>query len=395
MHRDCQDKAQSRGLDYCVLHFSGLLSMGTDAASAAAFNDALLAPPSEDGSDHDMVQSSSDDDDMDVIENGDNNDPFSAKSANRSIEFFAERSQISYHSPSVTSSRFPSASPVVIKQEPESPCPSPRRQLPSRAAKDAVLARPDAYTGSSPRRQAPTLAREWTPKVSTTPIPLPAIPGFTLPRSQPVGGSQPVRRIENPVPAPTVTASAQGQFKRLRAAGCGSPLLTITETVASPSPALATAPSTAGFCGSGALPEGAQVARFSQSSPPPAPQSPRVEHEVDPLVSFPIPPAGSTFASISILSADDVSFPIENSKKKKKKQEKKKKNKRTPIITTDQASTAYDQSAAASTFHAAATGTTDHQVMSIKSRPIRKKDARKSSSRDCYVLNSLKKTPRG
>lgn len=274
--------------------------------------------------------------------------------ANRSIDFFAERSQISHRSPSVESSTPSSTGSVVIKKEPESPCPSPRRQLPSRAAKEATRARPDAYTGSSPRKQALTPGREWTPKLSKTPIPLPVIPGFA---QQQLFGSQPARRVENAVPAPIVPASTQGRFGSLRAIGRGSPLRTITTADPSPSPASATAPSASGPAASAVSFSGAEVARIPSYSPYYAPRAPPVSPDPGPFISLPIPPAGSTFASVSIPVTDTVSSPT-----KEKKMKRNPKKKRTASAAADQAITAADQVSPTTIPNTAAINTTAQQT---------------------------------
>ena len=107
---------------------------------------------------------------------------------------------------------------LANEQEPEPvpPCHSPRRQLPSRAAKDAV-ARPDAYTGSPSRKQVLPLARPWSPKLSTTPIPVPVVPR----RAREVARGRSLHSItENdasPSPAPHSPHSRRG---------AGSPIVT-------------------------------------------------------------------------------------------------------------------------------------------------------------------------
>ncbi|EGO59810.1 hypothetical protein NEUTE1DRAFT_40460 [Neurospora tetrasperma FGSC 2508] len=299
--------------------------------------EALLPPPvpygndvcsyvqsDDESSDDHMTQSSSDDDEWEFIRgNGGGNDIFNGDSAKRSIEFFAERSQILPGSPSIESSK---SSPAVSEEEPESPCPLPRRQLPSRAAKEATRARPDAYTGSSPRRkaQAPSrepMPKEWTKKLSTTLIPLPVIPGFAR---QQLFGSQPARRSQNAVSIPIVPASAQGRLRSSQANGYGIPLRTATATGSHTAPAptsvAATAHSVSGLAAASSVPfSGTDVAHFSPFFPSPAPYSPPVGLGTnDPFLSFPMSPDGSKFSSMS-LAAPDTNASASTTKRNKKK----------------------------------------------------------------------------
>ncbi|KAK3485969.1 uncharacterized protein B0T23DRAFT_366445 [Neurospora hispaniola] len=283
--------------------------------------EALLPPPvlygndvrsyvqsDDESSDDHMTQSSSDDDEWDITDDRDSNNFFNGDSVNRSIEFFTERSQILPGSPSIESSK---PSPAVSEEEPESPCPLPRRQLPSRAAKEATRARPDAYTGSSPRRRARAPSREpipkeWTKKLSTTPIPLPIIPGFAR---QQLFGSQPARRSQNAVPVPIVPASAQGRLRSSQANGYGIPLRTATATGshAAPAPgsAAATSHPVSGLVASSAHFSGTDVAHFSSFSPSPEPYSPPVGLGTNnPSLSFAISPDGSDFSSMSLAAPD-------------------------------------------------------------------------------------------
>ncbi|EAA32807.1 hypothetical protein GE21DRAFT_6556 [Neurospora crassa] len=276
----------------------------------------------DESSDDHMTQSSSDDDEWELIrDNGGGNCIFNGDSAKRSIEFFTERSQTLPGSPSIKSSRSSSA---VSEEEPESPCPLPRRQLPSRAAKEATRARPDAYTGSSPRRraQAPSrepIPKEWTKKLSTTPIPLPVIPGFA---QQQLFGSQPARRSQNAVPIPIVPASAQGRLRSSQANGYGIPLRTTAATGSHPAPAPASSAATAhpvsGLVASSARISGTDAAHFSFFSPPPAPYSPPVGLVTNnPSLAFAISPDGSNFSSMSPAAPDTnaSSSPTTNMKK--------------------------------------------------------------------------------
>ncbi|KAK1773049.1 hypothetical protein QBC45DRAFT_464104 [Copromyces sp. CBS 386.78] len=383
VHPDCEKI--TRTLTPCILHSSALIKMGSSRESSVdtwpsrLSDDQIFSShpqePSEDGN----YRSESSSDDHHSATNYDEDGLSNEQSANRSaVEFFEERSRVSLHSPPVASAAFSSAGSVAIKQEdPESPCPSPRRQLPSRAAKEATRARPDAYTGSPPRKQALIPARPWSPKVSTTPIPLPVIPGFPQPQPLPVGGSQPTRRVENPVPSPVVPASVQGRFRRSRAVGRASPLRAIFTTDPCPSPASATPPSVSGVSGSAVLPSGAEVARSSSLSRSPAFHPPPVEHNVDSFVSLPIPPAGSTFASISIPVADNASSPIK--KKKKKTGPKKKRTATTSTATapTDQDSTADGQAGATNTSPTTVTGTPPHQS-NVDEVEAKKREKRKT-----------------
>ncbi|KAJ4400696.1 hypothetical protein N0V85_005694 [Neurospora sp. IMI 360204] len=349
VHPDCQD---IRTTDHCILHSFALTKMGSREPSADTWSEPSPSPPrlSDDqifnshprqpGEDGNRMSESSSGDEDGV--------------ANRSIDFFAERSQISHRSPSVESSTPSSTGSVVIKREPESPCPSPRRQLPSRAAKEATRARPDAYTGSSPRRQAPTPRRECIPKLSKTPIPLPVIPGFA---KQQLVGSQPARRVEMAVSIPVVPASAQGRFGSSRAIGRGSPLRTTTTADPSSSPASATAPSVSGPAASAVSFSGAEVARIPSYSPYYAPRAPPVSPDPGPFISLPIPPAGSTFAAMSIPVTDTVSSPTREKKKKMKRNPNK--NRTTGVNT---ASASIDQAnATTASPTTATTTTTGHQ----------------------------------
>ncbi|KAK3491782.1 hypothetical protein B0T13DRAFT_518706 [Neurospora crassa] len=297
--------------------------------------EALLPPPvsygndvrsyvqsDDESSDDHMTQSSSDDDEWDITDDKDSNNFFNGDSAKRSIEFFTERSQTLPGSPSIKSSRSSSA---VSEEEPESPCPLPRRQLPSRAAKEATRARPDAYTGSSPRRraQAPSrepIPKEWTKKLSTTPIPLPVIPGFA---QQQLFGSQPARRSQNAVPIPIVPASAQGRLRSSQANGYGIPLRTAAATGSHPAPAPASSAATphpvSGLVASSARISGTDVAHFSSFSPSPAPYSPPVGLGTNnPSLFFAISPDGSNFSSTS-LTAPDTNASASPTKTNKKK----------------------------------------------------------------------------
>ncbi|KAL0471548.1 hypothetical protein QR685DRAFT_471247 [Neurospora intermedia] len=305
------------------------VSYGNDVHSYAQSDD-------ESSDDH-MTQSSSGDDELEFIRgNGGGNDIFNGGSAERSIEFFAERSRILPGSPSIKSSK---SSPAVSEEEPESPCPLPRRQLPSRAAKEATRARPDAYTGSSPRRRAQAPSREpipkgWTKKLSTTPIPLPVIPGFARQQLfEQLFGSQPARRSQNAVPIPIVPASAQGRLRSSQANGYGIPLRTAAATGSHPAPALAAvavaaaaaAHPVSGLVASSAHISGTStdVAHFSSFSPFPAPYSPPVGLETKNCtslssLSFPMSPDGSNFSSMS-LAAPDTSASASPTKRNKKK----------------------------------------------------------------------------
>lgn len=305
VHGDCEQYAKSRKSDYtCVRHSSHLRWMGTAKATETvckAVSESLPPQPEADGSGHGMASSSSDDGDLPVPQN--------------------------------------------------SACSSPRRQLPSRAAKEAV-ARPDAYTGS-PRRQAPAPAPRWSPKVSTTPIPLPVIP-----------------------------ASAKGQLGRSRVAG-SSQLPTITEAEASPSSAAASRPAPGG---SGSRAEVARSSSFSSSA---GPDSPHARHEVRTRIvklRLPIPKSGSTFSSVTIPAADAASSPVHKKSKRTKTSGKKR---TASTITTgapaDQAGAADDQPAATNTAPTTATGTTTQQA---------RRNSAKMEKRERRTARLLKKMSR-
>lgn len=391
-HSRCQEVTKTFP---CILHSSALTKMGSSreasvdtwlsrqGSSPLRFSDDQIfnSQPREPHENGNYKWESSSDDHHSAI-NYDEEGLANEQSANRSaVEFFEERSRVSLHSPSVASSASSSAGPVAIKQEPESPSPSPRRQMPSRAAKEVTRARPDAYTGSPPRKQALTLVRSWSPKVSTTPIPLPVIPGLPLLQGQPVGGSQPARLpvVENPVQASVIPASAQGKFGRSRKVAGGSPLRHITTEGASPSSAPATARSVSGFSGSAISLSREEASRSSSFHPSPALHSPPLKHEVNSVISFPIPPTGATFASVSIPGTEIASSLVNNKKKKKTNPKKKRAVSTTPAsAVTDQARATDDQIAATSTSPETAAGTTAHQseVSEVKASKRERRKAR-------------------
>ncbi|KAK3398771.1 hypothetical protein B0T20DRAFT_353899 [Sordaria brevicollis] len=314
-HPECREIGREAE-NCCILQLDALDRFGSRQSSLATWSHYSSSPPRVADADINQPQEIDEDDnnrsdsisdDRPTAANDEEDSNSSYLSASRSVQFFKERSRLSLDSSPVGSSTSSDDS-VVIKQEPESPCPppqpssSPRRQMPSRAAKEAVRARPDAYTGYSPRKQALTPVRPWSPRVSTTPIPLPVLSGY----SQPIGGSQSPRRAQTVVPAPVVSPSAQGRAGTSMTVGRGSPLRIATAAIPSPSPAYL---------------------------------SPPARHEVDPFVSLPPPPTGALFASV-LIRGGDVGSSIDKKKKTKKTKmsKKDKKMSKSEDITTGHAS---------------------------------------------------------